>query len=286
MKTIYKSQEGKRVVLALYDKHLKNLTYPVEDIYLDTSFGKTHVIETGNPKGEPLLLFHGGNATSAQMLLQCEFLLKEFHIYAVDTIGHPGKSAEISLSPGNYDYGKWGSEVISGLEYDSISCFGGSFGGGVLAKTMCVAPEKIKKSVLYIPAGIKNAPAMNLISMAFPMMMFWVTKKEEWLLKSLLPMALTEDNIDDITYETAKASVSYSKVKAGMPSDVDPEKMKKCKASTLVIASEKDCLFPASRVIAQAKKMLPNCTTYTITDRGHMHQLTEKEKEMIVHFLK
>lgn len=137
---------------------MERLSVPYQDLYIDTSFGKTHLIETGNLNGEPLLVFHGGNATTAYNLLACDFLLNDFHIYAVDTIGHPGKSAEVSLSPRNYDYGKWGSEIISALNYKKLSCFAGSFGASILAKTMCVAPEKIKKSVLYVPSGIKNAP--------------------------------------------------------------------------------------------------------------------------------
>lgn len=101
---------------------------------MDTSFGKTHLIETGNQGGPPLLVFHGGNAKAACNLLACGFLLDKFHIYAVDTIGHPGKSAETTLSPNNYDYGKWASEVISGLGFQKMRCFGGSFGAGILAK--------------------------------------------------------------------------------------------------------------------------------------------------------
>ncbi len=80
--------------------------------WVSTSFGETHLIETGNPAGIPLLVFHGGNVTTAYNLLACDFLMKDFHIYAVDTIGHPGKSAEVSLS------------------------------AGILAKAMCAAPPK------------------------------------------------------------------------------------------------------------------------------------------------
>lgn len=103
------------------------------------------------------MIFHGGNATSAYNLLMCKFLLNDFHVYAVDTIGHPGKSDEIYLSHRGYQYGKWASEVIDKIGYDNIACLGGSFGGGILAKLMCVAPSKINKVVLIIPAGISNA---------------------------------------------------------------------------------------------------------------------------------
>ena len=71
MRTIYKSEKGKEEILNLYDDQLSRLTKPWKDVYVDTSFGKTHIVETGNELGEPLLFFHGG----------------KFHvsIYAVDS---------------------------------------------------------------------------------------------------------------------------------------------------------------------------------------------------------
>ena len=283
--TIYKSLAGKDEILKLYDKQLDRLKVDYFDKYISTSFGSTHLIETGNLQGIPLFVFHGGNATTAYNLLFCDFLMKDFHIYAVDTIGHPGKSAEISLSARNYDYGKWASEVISAIGYESMCCFGGSFGAGILAKTMCVAPEKIKRAVLYVPSAIRNAPAISSISMMFPMILYWITHKDEWLKKCMLPMAITEDNITTDIYETAKLSICHSKVKAGMPSNVSEKYMKKCKAPTLVMAAEKDCLFPAKGVISRAKQIITNCTTYLVENRGHMSNLTEEEKQIITKFL-
>lgn len=282
---IYKSEKGKEAILSLYDKQLKRVDETCEDIYIDTSFGITHLIETGNKSGSPLLVFHGGNATTAYNLLACNFLMKDFHIYAVDTIGHPGKSAEVSLSPNNYDYGKWAAEVIEKLGYENISCFGGFFGAGIIAKTMCVAPDKMKKVVLYVPSGISNAPAINSMCMMFPMIMYWITHRDKWLKKCMLPMAIVEENITEDIYETAKLSIDFSKVKTGMPSNVDSEDMKKCNAPTLVMAAEKDCLFPAKQVIPRATKIINNCTTYLLESRGHMHHLTDYEKKMIVDFL-
>ena len=105
MKSIYRSEEGKSKILELYDSQLNRLSVPWKDIYVQTSFGNTHLIETGNTEGEPLLVFHGGNATTAYNLLYCDFLFEDFHIYAVDIIGHPGKSAEVSLPASGYAYG-------------------------------------------------------------------------------------------------------------------------------------------------------------------------------------
>lgn len=96
--SIYKSQKGREKSLALYDRQLSKSGKSFLDIYVETSFGKTHIVETGNRNGSPLLVFHGGNSTSAYNLLMCRFLLEDFHIYAVDIIGHPGKSDGLFIS--------------------------------------------------------------------------------------------------------------------------------------------------------------------------------------------
>jgi len=285
MSTIYKKAGSKDKVLALYDQQLEKLNIPYHDIYVDTPFGETHLVETGNMDGKPLLLFHGGNSTTAYNLLALRFLLKDFHIYAVDTIGHPGKSAEISLSAKNYDYGKWAGAVIKALGYENMACLGPSFGGGILAKTMCVYPERIAKAVLLVPAGIKNAPAYKSMSMMFPMLMYFITGNDKWLIKCILPMAISEDNIDQDTFQTVKSSIDNVKIKAGMPADADPADMKKYRAPALVMAAEKDCLFPADLVLPRAESIIPNCTTYLLKDRGHMNSLTPGEQEMIIEFL-
>ena len=285
MKTIYKSESGKKKILELYDQQIERLNVPYKDIYVETSFGRTHIVETGTTKGKPLLVFHGGNATTAYNLLSCGFLFRDFHLYAVDTIGHPGKSAETSLSAFNYDYGKWAGEVIDRLGYDQMSLFGGSFGGGIIAKTMCEVPDKIKRAVIYIPAGIKNAFQFRNAQMMFPMIMYWVTGKDRWLKKTMMPMAVTEDNITDDIYQTTKFSVNYVKVKTVMPTNVAGSRMRKCNAPTLVMAAEKDCLFPGPGVLKRAERIIPNCSTYLIRGRGHMHFLTDEEKKMIIEFL-
>lgn len=284
--SIYKSQKGYIKSIELYDKQLLKLGKDFKDIYVETSFGKTHVVETGNIQGIPLLVFHGGNSTSAYNLLMCRFLVEDFHIYAVDIIGHPGKSAEVCLSHSGYTYGKWASEVIDQLGYDKIACFGGSFGGGVLAKLMCVAPEKVEKSVLIVPSGIHNAFPISSIKMMIPLMQYYMTKKEKYLIKTSLYMALHENVLDEDTLDIIRDSFDNVKTKVGMPTNISTKRISKYHSPTLVIASEKDCLFPSRKVLTRAKKIFDHCQTYELKDSGHMHILPQNVKDMIINFLK
>lgn len=127
-KGVYKSDLSKKIMLDLYDRQLSRLNIDFTDVSVDTRFGKTHLIKTGNSNGKPLLLFHGGNSTSPFYLQDFLFLRDEYLIFAADIMGHPGKSAETALSPDNLDYGEWASDVIDGLKYQQMICMGGSFG--------------------------------------------------------------------------------------------------------------------------------------------------------------
>lgn len=283
--SIYKSQKGREKSLALYDRQLSKLGKSFLDIYVETSFGKTHIVETGNRNGSPLLVFHGGNSTTAYNLLMCRFLLEDFRIYAVDIIGHPGKSDEVCLSHRGYDYGKWASEVIDKLGYEKIACFGASFGGGVLAKLLCVAPEKIKKAVLVVPAGINNALPISSIKMMIPLLQYRMTKNRKYLIKTALYMALHEDILDEDTLDIVKDSFDNVKTKVGMPTNIEEQKLSGYNSPTLVIASEKDCLFPAAKVLTRAKRIFADCRTYELKESGHMHVLPQNMKDIIVEFL-
>lgn len=283
--SIYRSKSAKARSLALYNSQLAKLNVPFRDIYVDTSFGRSHIVETGNLSGEPLLVFHGGNSTTAYNLIMCDFLLKDFHIYAVDTIGHPGKSDEVCLSHRSYDYGKWASEVISGLGFDRIACFGGSYGGGILAKLMCVAPKKVKKAVLVVPSGINNALPLSTAAMLIPLILYRLTHKRKYLIKTALFIALHEDVLDEDTLDTLKDSFDNVKIKAGMPSDVETRRLKNYTAPTLVIAREDDCLFPARKVLFRAKRIFRSCRTIKLKG-GHMSPMPEREKRRIIEFLK
>lgn len=258
---------------------------PFSDIYIRTSFGRTHLVETGNQTGKPLLVFHGGNATTAYNLLMCNFLLNDFHIYAVDTIGHPGKSDEVCLSHKGYDYGKWASEVIDQIGYDSIACLGGSYGGGILAKLMCVAPKKIERAVLIVPAGISNAIPFSAMAMLIPLIQYRMTKQEKYLVKTALYMALREEVLDEDTLDILKDSFDNVKIKAAMPTNIAKKRLSGYCSPTLIIASDKDCLFPARKVLRRARRMIADCQTITLKESGHMHILPQTEKERIAVFL-
>lgn len=54
---IYKTANGREKSLELYNGQLLKLGKSFSDIYVQTLFGKTHIVEIGNSNDTPLLVF-------------------------------------------------------------------------------------------------------------------------------------------------------------------------------------------------------------------------------------
>lgn len=76
-----------------------------------------------------------------------------YRIYAPDTIGHPGKSAETRLSPKDNNYGQWLSDVMDGLGLDRAAFLGGSYSAGIILRLAAYCPRRITKMALFVPSG-------------------------------------------------------------------------------------------------------------------------------------
>ncbi len=280
--SIYKTKRGEKILKDLYDQQVESLGVFHEDVYVGTRFGKTHVLKIGNPDATPILYFHGGNSTAAFSLKQNLYLTKDYQLYAPDIIGHPGKSDQRVLSSNTLEYGEWASDVIDSLGYNKIICMGESFGGGVLSKLMCVSPKKVSKAILLMPAGICNSSKVKFVfSMGIPMMMYFVTKKEKWFNKAILPMMTSGEPVGKDTMNMIRTSFHNVKINPNMPGNVKKEEIENYDAPTLLLAGEKDVLFPGEKVIKRAKELIPSVEAHLLPDCGHLYFTSEKRKEYV-----
>ncbi len=134
------------------------------------------------------------------------------------------------------EYGDWASDVITGLGFRKISCLSGALGVPILLKLMCVAPEKVEKAVLVVPAGFVDGvvPSGIMASVGNFLMRHVFAKNDERLKKVLLPMAVKEEHISDATLEMFKHSYKHVVVNNYRPAVVNPEDRHK-------IGAEDDC---------------------------------------------
>jgi pimeloyl-ACP methyl ester carboxylesterase len=254
--SIYRSIEGKTRILKLYDENWAALNLELEHYEIATRYGQTHVVATGPRDGQPVVVFHGGNMISPISFAWITTLTKKYRIYAPDTVGHPGYSAETRLDPGSFQYGEWASDVLDGLQLDQPVVMGGSYGAGILLNLAAYAPQKIGKGILVVPSGFAPPPLLPLVvRIGIPMILYQLTKQQTWLVRSLEPMyPQPSETVVEVTGEVYRSV----KVEAQMPRSIRAEDLSNYHAPTIVLAADKDILFPGSAVIRRAREVIPN----------------------------
>ena len=256
MSSLFKSESAKKEILSLYEAKLASLNVKTTSSFVETGFGSTHILEAGNPENPPQLLVHGSNGCAPVALETYIELIDHFHVYAVDVLAQPNKSAENVLSMSDLSYGKWIIEVLDALKIDTIPMAGFSLGGLIILKTLEYADERISEVFLTAPAYIVNGnPLKAIFKMFIPMKRFIKTKNER-LLNKVVNELFTEPDEFPFTY----LGLVFQHFNMDFtPVPVIKEKAaKKIKTPITLIASQNDLIFPGEKMLKRAKNIFPS----------------------------
>lgn len=274
VKSLFKSAQGKQKVLSLYDQKLEELNIDFEYLQVDTSFGKTNIIATGDPSNPPLIIIHGSNGCAPIALESYPNLSKRFRVYAVDVIAQPNKSAETRPSMKDDAYGKWMNEVINQLNITDVTLAGFSFGGLVILKTLQNDESKIKEVFLSAPAYIVNGnPLKALFKIFIPMRKYMRSGKPKFV-EAFLTELFTDRDEFAIKY-LSKVFMHFTMDFTPVPV-ISNEKAGLIKTPITLIAAKQDVMFPGVKMIKRAKRIFPSLKkTVLLQNSKHVQSASE-----------
>ena len=171
--SIYFTPKVQTEMMAIYDAKLTQWPTPYETRYVDTAYGKVHVIISGPEDAPPVLLLNAGQMAGWSWMTNVGTLNESFRTYAIDTIGEPGKSelSDIHHFPQN---GKEWSDLLVditdklGLEKAFVV---GASNGGFLALNYAIHhPERIERMALLGAMGLTPSTNENIMRITFSQM--------------------------------------------------------------------------------------------------------------------
>jgi pimeloyl-ACP methyl ester carboxylesterase len=149
----FKTQVGQSRYFATYDAALKLWPIAYEESYVTTSYGQTHIISCGAKAASPLVLLHGGYASSTIWFPNIADLAENFHVLAIDTIGEPDKSVPTRKNNTKSDLAAWLVSVLDELKIQRTKVVSLSRGGWLALNLAIHAPLRLEKIVLLSPAA-------------------------------------------------------------------------------------------------------------------------------------
>lgn len=156
----YRSKKQGNIILRTYDELLKLWGCDFIERDIPTSFGTTHIIEAGKDGSPVLVLFHGVGDDSALMwIFNASELSRHFKIYAIDTIGGPGKSVPNENYNESFDDIIWIDQIFDCLKIDKAFIAGVSNGGYLVQYYTLERPQRVLKGISISSTVSAAAPS-------------------------------------------------------------------------------------------------------------------------------
>jgi len=277
---MFKSKKGKNEILSLYDQKLESLNLDFEYLTVQTSFGKTNIIATGDPANPPIIIVHGSNGCAPIVLETYANLHKTYRVFAVDVLAQPNKSAETRLSMKDDSYGRWMNQIITSLDKSSVTLAGFSFGGLIILKTLENNESRVKEVYLSAPAYIVNGnPLKALFKVFIPMKRYMKTKKIKYVERFLSHLFTDRDEfaIEFLSKIFLEFDMDFTPVPV-----IDAKKAREITTPITLFAAGNDIMFPGNKMIKRATKIFPSLKKSTLLEYSK-HVQNKEQNEMIEH---
>ncbi len=282
MPSLYKSEIGKKEIISLYDSKLEELQIAYDSTFIDTSFGKTHVLVVGDKSKPPLMLIHGSNGCAPIALETYPNLTQKYQVFAVDVLAQPNKSAETRLSMKDNTYGEWINEILTFFKLEEVTLVGFSFGGLIILKTLLANENRVKEVFLAAPAFIVNGnPLKALFKIFIPMKRYMKNQKSKFLQKFLNELFSEKDTFA-LAY-LAKVFVYFEMDFTPVPV-IKTAEAKKITTPITLVAAGQDLMFPGEKMLKRAKKIFPTLKGSVLLENSK-HVQDRKGNNLIEHMI-
>ena len=291
---IYRNKRAGQRIVETYDRLLAMWGVPVHEIDIDTFYGATHVLQCGHDSNPPLVLFHGVGDDSALMwMYNAKELAEHFCIYAVDTIGGPGKSRPNANYTKAFDQIRWLDEVFEKLQLNMTHLAGVSNGAYITQHYGIMRPEKVIKMVCMsgsaVSADTGKSPLRRMLKVFLPEALFPTDKNVIKLIRKL-----TGDNYKAFTKNAPlmehykyllrgfnTMAMTYHKIRTFTQAEVDS-----LQGRALFLCGDMDPLGDKATVQALMNKHGLNCRFFPHAGHGINHEIPGEINQIITGFLK
>jgi pimeloyl-ACP methyl ester carboxylesterase len=214
-----------------------------------------------------------------------------FHVYAIDTIGGPGKSSPNENYNKSFNQIRWIDELFSGIHIDKAYLAGVSNGSYMAQHYSIIRPDKVIKVACMsgsISVEGNSHPMKNMMKVFLPEALFPTSKNVVKLIKKLTgtnSKVFTENKLimEHYTYLLKgfnNMAMSYHKIKY-----FNEDEIRNLHRKCLFLLGDADPMGLIDKEVAKLKKYNLEYEIYNGVGHGINHEIAEKiNKKLIEYF--
>ena len=277
----FKTAAAEAAFFAAYDAVLDQWPVLVETDDLRSVYGTTHVNICGPTDGQPLVLLHGGGATSTVWFANVAALSQAHRVYAVDAIGGAGRSVHDGQPIRTRDdLMDWLDTVFTGLGLDSAHLAGHSYGGWMALNYALHAPQRVRRLALLDSTDCFAGMSLVYRLRAVPLFV----RPAPARLRAFFRWETRGMPIDAAWLELAARGAEFPQSKIVMPRRPSAGSLRASTVPTLLLLAEKTRSHDIRQVEASARQLMPRVTIATLPGATH-HSIPTEHPERLNHEL-
>lgn len=269
----FASADAQARYLSAYDAVLERWPVAVQPVDVPSIYGTTRVNVAGSEDGRPLVLLHGGGATSTVWFANVADLGRTHRVYAVDVIGSPGRSVHDGQPITTLDdLMAWLDALLRNLGLDRADLCGHSYGGWLALSYALRSPERVSKLALIDPTLCFAGMRLGYRLRAVPMLLRPTAERVRGFIRA---------ETDGIEVDPAWLNlmalgfVDFPSSKIVMPRRPEAECLRASKVPTLLLLAEKSRSHDIGRVARNARRLMPGVVTVILPGATHHSVPTE-----------
>ncbi|MGH3726326.1 MAG: alpha/beta fold hydrolase [Mycobacterium sp.] len=295
----FRSDRARVDYCRLYDAALAASVIPISESDVETSYGRTHVLDAGDPLKPPLVAFHGSSGSSTSWVPFLPLLAATHRVVMIDAIDEASKSAAIKPTTQISDIVAWLDETLRALDIRRSAIVGASRGAWMATHYACTFPERLDRLALWCPVGL--APGLRLrfgIRALTAMYARTTESKVESFLDSMVMPAnrplLRQEPYRLMMQQFVSGAVGFKKSLSDArpkpwPSHNDCDLSRLASAGTPVLAviGRQESIYNGPKTATRLRQQLPEARIELIDDANHMVMIDQREvvEKLLADFL-
>ena len=282
---LFKTAASREEYLRLYDELIGLWPAKPDQLDVETSFGLTHINAVGSPHAPALLLLPGFGANSTMWFANIGPLSRCFRVFAIDTLGQPGRSVPSKALKAS-DTSDWLGEVMDRLSLRRAHVAGVSLGGWIALDYAIRQPGRVERVAALDPAASFAPMSATFVLHSFiPIMVRptrnGLTKYFRWLTKG----KATDGRWGELMIQGILGSRSQPPIRATPFTD---DRLRGCRAPVLLLVGEKSVIYDPEKAVRRAERFLPQVSAEIVADASHglCYEQPDRINSRLIEFLR
>jgi pimeloyl-ACP methyl ester carboxylesterase len=295
----FRSADARTAYCQLYDAALAASTIPVTESDIETAFGRTHLLNAGDPSKPPLVALHGSSISSTMWVPLLPILAATHSVTMIDAIDEAGKSIATKPTTDSAAIVAWLDETLRAVDIQRSAIVAASRGSWIATHYTIAFPERVDRLALVCPVGIVSGLRPSFLFRALPTMTVRPTEQrvQSFLDTMIMPKnrrLLREEPWRPIMEQFISGAIGFKQSLSNarphpwpLRSDCDLQRLSSARIPFLAIIGRNESLHNGPKTAIRLRQQLPEARIELVDDANHMimNDQTEIVEKLLADFL-